>query len=274
VLDTVAPVVTPSPGPTQLQCNVDTWTDPGATALDQCAGDVSASVKASGIVDPMHVGSYAVTYTATDPSGNAGSATRSVAVVDTLSPALSLPPLIVATATSSSGAVVSYSVSAKDVCDGAVSPVCTAASGSTFAPGATSVACAASDSHGNTATGSFAVQMQYSWSGFLSPINTDGSSEFKLGSTVPVKLQLTGASAGITDAVATLSVAKVSSNITGTYMEAVSMAAATIGNTFRYDPTSGLYLFNLSTKGLSTGTWSLSVGLNDGVSRKVLISLK
>jgi hypothetical protein len=74
--------------------------------------------------------------------------------------------------------------------------------------------------------------------------------------------------------VATLSVAKVSSNITGTYVEAVSTSAATTGNTFRYDSTSGQYIFNLSTSNLSTGTWQLLIDLHDGVARTVVISLR
>jgi hypothetical protein len=114
----------------------------------------------------------------------------------------------------------------------------------------------------------------YTWSGILQPINADGSSVFKLKSTVPVKFQLTGASAGITNAVATLTLAKISATATGTDIEAVSTAAATTGNTFRYDATSGQYIFNLATKDLSTGTWRLTIDLHDGVSRTVNISLK
>jgi hypothetical protein len=271
VVDTLPPVVTPLRGPSQFQCNVDSWSDPGATALDQCVGDLSSSVKASGTVDPTHVGSYAVTYSATDPSGNVGSATRSVAVVDTVAPSLTLPGTITATPTSASGVAVTYAVSATDHCVGPVTATCTPQSGSSFPPGTTAVSCTASDPAGNTATGSFTVQVQYAWSGILQPINADGSSVFKLGSTVPVKFQLTGASAGITSAAATLSLAKVSSNVVGTDIEAVSTSAATTGNAFRYD---GQYIFNLDTKGLSKGTWQLSINLGDGVSRTATISLK
>jgi hypothetical protein len=274
VVDTLPPVVTPRPGPSQLQCGVDTWSDPGATALDQCVGDVSASVKTSGIVDPMHVGSYSVGYSATDPSGNTGSATRAVTVIDSLAPGLSLPGTVTTAVTSSSGALVTYPVSAADRCDGAVAPGCTPASGSSFAPGITTVTCTAADSHGNKAAGSFQVQVQYAWSGILQPINPDGSSIFKLGSTVPVIFQLTGASAVITNAVATLSVAKVTSTVEGTDMEAVSTSAATTGNAFRYDATSGQYIFNLATKPLSIGTWQLLIDLHDGVTRTVIISLR
>ena len=57
-------------------------------------------------------------------------------------------------------------------------------------------------------------------------------------------------------------------------MEAISTAAATTGNAFRYDSTSGQYIFNLATKGLSKGSYQLSINLQDGVSRTVTISLR
>jgi PKD repeat protein len=119
----------------------------------------------------------------------------------------------------------------------------------------------------------------YSWSDFLQPIdapdaNRVSTSVFKAGSTVPVKFRLTGDSAGITDLAATLSYAKVSNGIVGTDMEAVSTAAATTGNLFRYDSASDQYIFNWSTKGLTPGAYQLSANLGDGVSRTVIISLK
>ncbi|MES4792714.1 MAG: hypothetical protein C4321_06725, partial [Chloroflexota bacterium] len=60
----------------------------------------------------------------------------------------------------------------------------------------------------------------YSWSGVLQPINQDGSSIFKMGSTVPVKFRLTGNSAGYTGLEARLSIAKLTDNVLGTYAEA------------------------------------------------------
>jgi hypothetical protein len=117
----------------------------------------------------------------------------------------------------------------------------------------------------------------YSWTGVLQPINTDGSSIFKLGSTVPVKFMLTGASAGITDLVAKLYVAKISNNIAGSEAEAASSNPASTGNTFRYDATTGEYIYNLGTKGTSwtAGTYQLRIDLGDGdTTRTVNISLK
>jgi hypothetical protein len=80
--------------------------------------------------------------------------------------------------------------------------------------GTTPVVCSTTDLAGNTTTGSFNVTVTlaqnftHSWSGVLQPINPDGSSIFKWKSTVPVKFRLTGASAGITNLVATITYVK------------------------------------------------------------------
>ena len=106
-------------------------------------------------------------------------------------------------------------------------------------------------------------------------MNPDGSSIFKLGSTVPVKFALTDADAArVGGAVATLSVAKVSDDVAGSYVEAVSTSNATTGSLFRYDAAGQQYIFNLATKGLTTGTWSLKVTLDDGTSYTLQISLR
>jgi hypothetical protein len=57
----------------------------------------------------------------------------------------------------SSGATVTYSVSASDNADPSVAIDCNPASGSTFPVGGTTVNCTATDDHGNTDTGSFTV---------------------------------------------------------------------------------------------------------------------
>ena len=113
----------------------------------------------------------------------------------------------------------------------------------------------------------------YAFSGVLQPINADGSSIFKLGSTVPVKFQLTDASGVlVTIAAANLYVSKVSDGVAGSEMEASSTSAASAGNQFRVSD--GQYIFNLGTKGLSIGTWQLRIALDDGSSHTVQISLK
>ncbi len=249
-----------------------------ASAVDLVDGPVAVScTKPSG--SSFQIATTIVSCTAADSRVNSATSSFPVTVVDTTAPALILPGTITATTTNPGGMAVTYPVSAVDLVDGMVTPDCSPLSGSNFVVGDTTVGCTATDSRGNPATGTFHVvvqlpQAQHSWSGVLQPINADGTSIFKLGKTVPVKFRLTGASAGITDLVATISIAKVTSQVTGTYTEAGSTAATDNGNQFRYDAAAGQYIFNLATNSLTAGTWSLSIDLGDGVSRTVLISLR
>jgi Cu/Ag efflux protein CusF len=87
VVDTTAPVVTVTgDNPATVELGA-TYTDAGATATD-ASGAVTAV--ASGTVDTTTVGSYTITYTSTDASGNAGTATRTVNVVDTTAPVVTV----------------------------------------------------------------------------------------------------------------------------------------------------------------------------------------
>jgi autotransporter-associated beta strand protein len=84
VADTTAPVVTLNgANPLMVECHGG-LSDPGASADDACAGNLSVSV--SGTVNANAPGTYTLTYSATDPSGNTGSATRTVIVQDTAPP--------------------------------------------------------------------------------------------------------------------------------------------------------------------------------------------
>jgi hypothetical protein len=82
-----------------------------------------------------------------------------VALADRTPPMLTLPAALTATATSATGTLVSYVATATDLVDGTVVPVCVPASNTTFPIGATTVSCTATDSQGNTANGSFTVQV-------------------------------------------------------------------------------------------------------------------
>lgn len=276
VVDTTPPVVTV---PANITAEATSAAGASVTfsvsAQDVVDGSVLATaVPASGIT--FALGDTIVTVTATDRAGNTESASFTVTVADTTPPVLSnVPSDMVVQATSTSGAVVTFaSPTATDIVDGVFTPAVTPSSGSTFPLGTTTVSVVATDNAGNSATASFKVTVAYGWSGFLQPINSDNTSVFKLGSTVPVKFQLTGASAGITNGSFKLYYAKVTNNVTGTELEAGSTSAATTGNLFRYDPTSNQYIFNWGTKGLTVGTYELRADLGDGVARTVRVSLR
>lgn len=246
----------------------------GVTASDDVDGALTATCsRLSGSVFP--VGTTTVTCSGTDRAGNNGDNTFTVTVEDTTAPNLTVSAARTAIATSAAGAPVSYTApTATDIVDGGVAASCDRLSGGVFPLGTTTVTCTAEDAAGNAGTESFTVTVTAAWSNVLQPVNADGSSIFKLGSTVPIKFQLTGASAGITNLSARLYLQRTGPAASGTALEAISTSNATTGNLFRYDATSGQYLFNLSTRTLSLGSYQSRIDMGDGVLRTVNVSLK
>ena len=109
----------------------------------------------------------------------------------------------------------------------------------------------------------------------MQPINSDGSSVFKQGRTIPVKFQLCDEeSTSVDTAHATIKLTKISEEVLGDFEEVISTSAANTGNVFRYDSESEQYIFNLSTDNLNQGTYLLDVSLDDGQVFSVQISLR
>ena len=75
-VDTNAPVLLMTGNPILNLVAGGAWADPGVSAID--AEDVDVVVVTSGAVNPAVLGSYVLNYSATDSSGNSGSATRIV----------------------------------------------------------------------------------------------------------------------------------------------------------------------------------------------------
>jgi hypothetical protein len=122
VADTRPPVVSLNgASPMPAEC-ATSFTDPGATASDSCAGTLPVSE--TGAVDIAKVGSYTLLYAATDPSGNTGSATRVVNVADTTPPQLSVvastTPLTPANHSYRTFTITNLVTAASDTCDGSV----------------------------------------------------------------------------------------------------------------------------------------------------------
>src|SRR5207245_6658026 len=72
-----------------LECPA-VFTDPGATASDACAGDLTGSITVSGAVG-SGLGDYTLAYGVSDRHGHTASATRTVHVVDTAPPVIACP---------------------------------------------------------------------------------------------------------------------------------------------------------------------------------------
>jgi len=89
VVDTLAPVLTLNASPATLQCGIDKYLEAGAKATDVCAGDLTSKITETGVVASSAPGKYVVSYSVTDPSGNATQGSRAVNVVDTLPPTIS-----------------------------------------------------------------------------------------------------------------------------------------------------------------------------------------
>lgn len=150
VEDTTAPVITLNgANPLQVECHTS-FTDPGATANDACSGSVP--VTATGSVDPNTPGTYTITYTATDGTHAATPVTRTVNVVDTQGPVITINganPATVECHTSYSDA----GATAFDACLDASVPVTTSGSVDVNTPGTYTITYSATDgSHPSTAT--------------------------------------------------------------------------------------------------------------------------
>jgi hypothetical protein len=155
VVDTTPPQITLNgANPLIVECH-GPFADPGVSAVDACAGSVSVSV--TGTVDPSTPGSYALVYSAQDPSGNADTLIRTVQVVDTTPPQITLNganPLVV----ECHGAFTDPGASATDVCAGAVS-VSVSGTVDPNTPGNYALVYSAHDPAGNAATVTRTVQV-------------------------------------------------------------------------------------------------------------------
>lgn len=78
--DTQAPQITLNGDSDITIKEQEKFEDPGVTAVDDRDGDLTANVTKDGYVDIYRSGTYTITYTVTDSSGNTAQATRNVTV--------------------------------------------------------------------------------------------------------------------------------------------------------------------------------------------------
>jgi Tol biopolymer transport system component len=253
------------------------WYRDAVTVATADAGDpVLRDGSAPSGVDPASVAGPAiltepatVARTVRDRVGHVSSATELAVQVDSHAPALQLecPPSVLLHGTAS------VTVTAADGESGLASDPTGVIPMDTSHVGTQVIERTATDHVGHARTERCEVPVRYGYSGLLQPVNPDGSSVFKLGSTVPLKMDLADAGGtAVTAAVASVELAKVSTTVEGTSVEEVVNATPTNGKAFIYN--GGHYQYNLATKPLSVGTWQIRVVLDDGAVHRTTISLR
>lgn len=125
---------------------------------------------------------------------------------------------------------------------------------------------------------SFQVNATNAFLGYLNPLLNDGTALFQSGRTIPVKFILAAPDGSfVTDAVASIQVFRVIDTPSGTVdmsVDTLPSGSSNIGSLFRFDPISSQYIYNLSTKGYSSGTYLLRTTLSDGTTHDVNFSIK
>jgi hypothetical protein len=175
VVDTTPPVISLT-GANPMQVSAGgVFTDPGATALDAVYGDVTSAITVTGAVDANTVGSYTLTYQVVDGAGNTASETRTVNVVDTTPPVISLTganPMQI-----SEGSVFTDpGATALDAVDGNLTSAITV-TGTVYSnlTGAYTITYQVEDAAGNTASRTRTVQVEPSSSGSPAPVAAKSS---------------------------------------------------------------------------------------------------
>jgi len=201
VADLTAPVLT-VPADITSASAVVTYT---VTAVDDLDSSPTINCSpASGSTFPA--GTTTVNCSATDNFANTGFATFTVTIV-TGPPTLTLPSDITIEATSSAGAVVTYTATA----DENAPVVCNPASGSTFPLGTTTVNCSATNVLNQTTTGSFHVTVVDTTPPTITSLTATPSNLWPDNHKL-VNVTLTGTATDLVDTNPTLHIVSVTSN--------------------------------------------------------------
>ncbi|HWT95759.1 MAG TPA: PxKF domain-containing protein [Solirubrobacteraceae bacterium] len=223
-------------------------------------------------VDPASVAapvtltaSGTVTRTVRDRVGNESAPATAAVKIDAAAPSLTLDcPTSVALR--GSGAVT---VRATDDGSGLAQDPSGTVAVDTSKVGPQTIERTAVDRVGHTVTQRCTVIVRYEFGGLESPVERDGTSVFKQGSTVPLKFSLTDAAGRVvTDARPTVQLER----LVGTTVVETVDATATNGKPVTLNGKH--YQLNLSTKPLAAGSWNVKLTLGDGTVQRTAITLR
>ena len=211
-------------------------------------------------------GTTTVLWTATDPAGHTATAAQHVTVNDTEAPSIVPPANVRATATGPGGVFIATSAigtaAVADNCPGTVTTsVRGIPAGNVFPLGVTVLTWTATDASLNATTATQTVTVAYNLCLLYDPTRA-----VKLGSTIPIKLQLCAADGtNMSSASAVPHATTLVRTGTATTSVADDSGNANPDSDFRYDATlggTGGYIYNLSTKNLTAGAWQMQFTLN------------
>ena len=150
-------------------------------------------------------------------------------------------------------------------------PTCTTTAGTTSPVGSYPITCSGASAANYTfsyAPGTLQIQYSASIGHVIQfPINTDGSSVFKQGRTIPATFRVydaNGVSIGTPGVVSSFFLTGIVSGTTSTVVENV-VDTNNPDTAFRWDPTAQQWIFNITTATLTAGnTYVYTISLNDG----------
>ncbi|MCP4276949.1 MAG: HYR domain-containing protein, partial [Gammaproteobacteria bacterium] len=160
ISDTGAPTLTlPADITSEATSSAGSLVSYSVTALDTVDGILTpVCTPASG--SSFNLGATTVSCIVNDAEANTATDSFIVTIIDSTAPTLTIPTNIVMEATSSTGGLVTYNVSASDIVDGVLPPDCQPVSGSNFTLGVTDVNCTATDIATNSFSDSFTVTIK------------------------------------------------------------------------------------------------------------------
>ena len=142
------------------------------------------------------------------------------------------------------------------------------------------------DASGNASTKLCQYQVQYSATGqnfngqpthqILQPVNADGTSVFKQGSTVAAKFRVLDAQGNSIGTAGVISSFRLIQTMSGTVSDVdESVDSSTPDTAFRWDGVGQQWIFNISTKNLSANVkYTYRITLNDGTHIDFMFALK
>jgi hypothetical protein len=226
-------------------------------------------------IDTSTLGTRTFEVTATDRAGNARTVTHTYTVRDVTAPTVS-------SANEGIEYKLGQSVPAQFTCTDEVGGSGVAscegpASLDTSSVGTKTFSVQTTDVAGNTHTEVVTYRVIYAYGEVRQPINPDGSSVFRAGSTVPVKFGLTdyqGTPVGSASPTISYTSFDPDGVVGDEEPEQVSTAPATGGTQLRWDASGRQYVFNLSTRNMAPGTYKLLITLDDAKQYSAVFTLR